>query len=138
MQILIFLYKKGKENCRCDNFLAVNIELNETLHSKYKSNLANGTLSSRVLKSHHLHRVSRKKRQIFERSEGHFRFLDGNEVTLISKTMCCKSICRYCSVCYHMFSCTCYDYGVSSLICTHIHSVAQVASIDQVYEINAT
>lgn len=125
------------ENCRVDKLLSVLTTLNQDLHLKYNSNLTNGTLSSRMLRSHRYHRMAISKRMPFQvENEISFRFVDGHIVNKKQDEMCCNSICRYCRVCYHMLTCTCYTYAVSACICKHIHSAAQIATKTEVYHYN--
>ena len=125
------------ENCRVDKLMSVLMDLNEDLHFKYESNLANGTLSSRMLRYHHYHRISISKRMPFcVESETSFQFIDGHSVIKKQNSICCNSVCRYCGIWYHMFTCTCYTYAVSACICKHIHSAARVAAKNEVYEYN--
>lgn len=129
-------FVKAKENCRCDNFLSILKDLNDDLHYKLKSNLMNGTLSSRALKAHKNHRKSRSKKVLFENCGDKFNFIDGHQVTRKCETMCCKSVCRFCNICHHMFECTCYEYNISSEICIHVHSAAQTMDKLPKYEID--
>ena len=36
----------------------------------------------------------------------------------------CGVVCSACSVCLHMFSCTCHDYLLYGTMCQHIHSIS--------------
>lgn len=41
----------------------------------------------------------------------------------ISTEVCCNLKCEKCNICFHMYTCTCNDYVISSSICKHIHFV---------------
>jgi len=38
----------------------------------------------------------------------------------------CPLVCRECSTCVHMFSCTCLDSALRNTICKHIHLIVRV------------
>ena len=35
----------------------------------------------------------------------------------------CLLRCSFCAACVHLFECTCLDYAVRGIVCTHIHAV---------------
>lgn len=45
------------------------------------------------------------------------------EIRMLQPSACCEIKCSNCLICYHTYSCTCFDYLVKNLICKHIHYI---------------
>ena len=51
-------------------------------------------------------------------------------VRRISSSVCtCLLRCSSCMACVHSFDCTCLDYAIRGVVCTHIHAVSMAESI---------
>ena len=52
-------------------------------------------------------------------------------VRRISSSVCtCLLRCPSCMACVHSFDCTCFDYAIRGVVCTHIHAVNLTEPID--------
>lgn len=85
-----------------------------------------GSMSYRNRLSNKLHRnaVKTKSELLYIRDGNSFEFNDGSIATIVSKDICCGHVCGLCSICYHSFWCSCYEYSIKSLICMHVHYIA--------------
>lgn len=46
-----------------------------------------------------------------------------HEIRMLQPSACCEIKCSQCGICYHTYTCTCFDYLVQNLICTHVHYI---------------
>lgn len=46
-----------------------------------------------------------------------------HEIRMLQPSACCEVKCSECGICYHTYTCTCFDYLVKNLICKHIHYI---------------
>lgn len=45
------------------------------------------------------------------------------EIRMLQPSACCELKCLECEICYHTYTCTCFDYLVKNSICKHIHYI---------------
>lgn len=45
------------------------------------------------------------------------------EIRKLQPSTCCEVRCSECDICYHTYTCTCFDYLVKTTICKHIHFI---------------
>lgn len=45
------------------------------------------------------------------------------EIRKLQPSPCCELKCTECNICYHTYTCTCFDYFVRTTICKHIHFI---------------
>jgi len=52
-------------------------------------------------------------------------------IRFVSSASCldCQLRCEVCSCCVHMYSCSCVDFAVHTMVCRHIHTVHHLRSI---------
>lgn len=86
-----------------------------------------GTSYTEKLYKRHRRRHEAKDISLVESNHWHVK-CDRQEnaayvVKLESESCACKRKCQRCSVCVHMYSCTCNDYLINHNLCKHIHSV---------------
>lgn len=97
-------------------------------HSNKISELSQNQLFKKEAVIKTMHILSRDEEYQFEeKSDGWL--LESNEIEkiyeirMLQPSACCELKCAECGICYHTYTCTCFDYLVKSLICKHIHYI---------------
>ena len=128
-KVLRNVYFKRKQNLRVDVLLKLLLEVacdkaqkQLTEHDKRKgSNKVQETVQRHPKNDDHPNIVTNVEERKWKVTS-----TDGKETYMVERLMddcSCKLKCSLCSVCLHMFSCTCVDYLVQLVACRHTHVV---------------
>ena len=88
-----------------------------------------GHISNKIANAHRNHRYYPK--QDYDIDKKSAKEIIFNKIYIVNKignAICCKNICRLCKLCYHMYTCTCYEYLIRGNICSHIHCACGLLS----------
>ncbi|XP_035827046.1 uncharacterized protein LOC118478158 [Aplysia californica] len=136
-------YFNRKQNRRVDNLLAVLLKIAKDKATAQLITKEMGTVSSHMIEIRKRHREGENITGIKRNAEEDDEIIEWRvpsssvpnqmyNVTQNSDRPCgCKLICDLCSVCVHMYHCTCEDFQRKNIICKHIHAVHMAFNRDK-------
>ena len=132
-RILKYVYMKGCINKRIDNLIHILIKVSRDKAFERLSKMEKGKISDRLstIRKRHWASVKLSLELVTKRkyTEWSVKSVDQKQEYIVMSEnlncpMKCQLLCRECSVCIHMYSCTCMDYIINHTICKHIHLVS--------------
>ena len=130
-RVLKSVYFNRKRNKRVDNLLSELLKIARDKAFEAWAKFEKGKRTNKIKDIDQRHKFSQQidKSTIVQVSESewhcpsqsierkHYSIVRGDECTK------CMMKCSYCSVCIHVYSCSCPDYMIHSVPCKHVHAV---------------
>jgi len=137
-RVLKSVYFNRKRNRRVDNLLSELLKIARDKAFEAWAKFEKGKRTNKIRDIDQRHKMSLQidKTQIEHISELEWRCpsqsVDGKYYFIVKGDECtqCRMKCSYCSVCIHVYSCSCPDYMIRSVPCKHVHATHMLTDTD--------
>ena len=125
------VYLEKKQNCRVDHLILKlwKISRDKAFEQLIKAEKGKNTVRQRESIKRHKQGESVKKEAVHKQDENFWNVQSASNkqtvhhVRRISSGCSCLLNCPSCDACVHTFECSCADYSIRGVLCSHIHSV---------------